>query len=107
MEIKGGSSDKETLYERIGRLIGGQDSIHKSIDDIKENSTRLWSKLDNIQSTFYAMIDNHQDACPIKNKIENIEKDRDVKSKTFRWFVGVVLTIITIIVSLVALKLYK
>lgn len=107
MELKGGKeSGQETLYERIGKLIGSQESLHKSIDEIKESLTRLWDKFDTRQTISHEqakeMLEEHGDICPLKTKIELIEKDKDKKSIGFRWFISILLTIITIIVSIIA-----
>lgn len=107
MEIKGGKeSGQETLYERIGKLIGSQESLHKSIEEINKSLTRLWEKFDTRKTISHEqakeMLNEHGDICPLKAKVELIEEEKDKKSVSFRWFVSITLTIITIIVSIIA-----
>lgn len=109
MDIKGGKeTGNEDIYGQIGKNQGIQEAILVSISDIKESIANLWTKLDANQALLYKivreLIEGHESSCPLNMRVENIEKERDKNTLTFRWFVSILLTIITIIVSIGTIK---
>ena len=108
IELKGGAgkeSATEGIYGQIGQIKGTQQAILTSIVDIKENLTRLWNKFDASQSILHQtakdLVEDHEESCPMKIQLDNLEQEKKDNTASFRWFVGIMLTIITIIVSVI------
>ena len=109
VDIKGGKdTGNEDIYGQMGKIKGIQEAILVSIADIKESIANLWTKFDASQAILHKtakeLIEEHESNCPLNMRVENIEKERDKNTLTFRWFVSILLTIITIIVSIGAIK---
>ncbi len=101
--IKGGKeSDIESIYQNIGELIGGQKSIQKNIESINNNLDNLWTKYNSLQQTTKEAITDFGKVCPARIKIDNMEEDRRHNTIRFRWLVGILLSIITIALSIIA-----
>lgn len=107
--IKGGkNSEIEVLYEKMGNLKGVLDSLQGSLNDIKDNLTRLWNKFDDNQKalikTAKEISDEHSQNCPAKIEIERFTQEKEKNMSRFRWIVTILLSCISIGIAYLSLK---
>ena len=92
-------------YER-GKVKATQEGLLRIIAKNEGDIAILFSKLNDIPETVKKQVIEHQLYCPMKTLIEAQMKEKEEQTKAFRWFVGVVLSIVGICISiLTALKI--
>lgn len=105
IELKGGKD--ADLFEQ-GIIKGNQASVLRDLIKHDNDINTLFTKINEIPEMVDNLVCKHQKYCPMKEKYEQLQKEKDSQTIALRWFIGTILTIVGISVSvLTALKILK
>ena len=103
IELKGGK-DSESFEQGIVK--GTQAAVLRDLNKHDADINTLFGKINEIPVMVDNLVYKHQKYCPMKDKYEQLQKEKDSQTIAFRWFIGTILTIVGICVSvLTALKI--